>query len=73
MADQPGAPPPSASADAVAFKGHIGHLTDAEEHALDAFKQFAIDSGLYSEDGPRGKPTHDDGTLVYGASCHVED
>lgn len=64
MSDQPGAPPASAIADAVRFAGHLGHLTEAEQDALDSFKALARNNGLFREDGPGGKPTHDDATLV---------
>ena len=68
MSDQPGAPPASASSDAVRLKGHIGHLTEDEQKAFETFKEIAFKAGLYNENGPSGKPTHDDGTVVFVAS-----
>ena len=71
MSDQPGAPPASAASDALRFTGHIGHLTEGEHNALDTLKQLATKNGLFTEDGPGGKPTHDDATLVYGGCSQI--
>lgn len=67
-ANQPhGAPPASAALESVRLKGHIGHLTEEEGSALDAFKVVAAQKGFYTPAGPSGKASHDDGTLVYVA------
>ena len=63
--DQHGPPPPSASLEQARLKGHLGHLTIAEEDALDDFKTLCAKHGFYKPAGPSTPATHDDGTLVY--------
>ena len=63
--DQHGPPPPSASLEQARLRGHLGHLTTAEEDALDDFKTLCAKHGIYKPAGPNNPATHDDGTLVY--------
>ena len=41
--------------------GHLGHLNADEENALQNFKVFLQDKGLYTTEP---KPSHDDQTLM---------
>ena len=66
--DHHGPPPPSASLEQARLKGHLGHLTTAEEDALDDFKILCAKHGYYRPGGLNGPATHDDGTLVYVVS-----
>ena len=63
--DQHGPPPPSASLEQARLRGHLGHLTTAEEDALDDFKNLCAKHGWYTPAGPTTPASHDDGTLVY--------
>jgi len=63
--DQHGPPPPSASLEQARLKGHLGHLTTAEEDALDEFKTLCAKHGYYKPVGANSIASHDDGTLVY--------
>lgn len=47
--------------------GVLNHLTEAQAHKLDQFKERLLKDGWWSPDGVNGKPTHDDGTLLYVA------
>lgn len=45
---------------------HLGHLSESQQAALDAFKQLCQDEGYYKPAGFNGRtePTHDDETLL---------
>lgn len=45
---------------------HLGHLSEGQQAALDAFKQLCQDEGYYEPAGFNGRsePTHDDETLL---------
>ena len=45
--------------------GTLNHLTPAQEHKLEEFKEKLRKTKWWSPDGVNGKPTHDDGTLLY--------
>lgn len=46
------------------FAGHIGHLSEAQKAALDAFKGKLEQAGLYKPVTDSTKASHDDVTLV---------
>ncbi|KAI9839082.1 MAG: hypothetical protein M1837_002259 [Sclerophora amabilis] len=49
------------------FAGHIGHLSQDQQVALEAFKQLCAEKGLYQPPvtgDPTSKASHDDGTLL---------
>jgi hypothetical protein len=45
---------------------HLGHLTDAQQSALDKFKKSVQEQGYYTPEGVDGRKTatHDDATLL---------
>jgi hypothetical protein len=45
--------------------GTLHHLTSLQEQRLQEFKERLQKGGWWSPDGVNGKPTHDDGTLLY--------
>jgi hypothetical protein len=45
--------------------GVLNHLTPEQGTLLEEFKERLARDGWYSPDGVNGKPTHDDGTLLY--------
>lgn len=45
--------------------GVLNHLTEAQEEKLVQFKAKLLKDGWWSPDGVNGKPTHDDGTLLW--------
>lgn len=45
--------------------GVLNHLNEAQEAKLVDFKERLQKDGWWSPDGVNGKPTHDDGTLLY--------
>ncbi|OAP56695.1 hypothetical protein AYL99_08807 [Fonsecaea erecta] len=45
--------------------GTLNHLNPIQEQRLHEFKQRLQEGGWWSPDGVNGKPTHDDGTLLY--------
>lgn len=45
--------------------GVLNHLSEAQEQLLVEFKQKLEKDGWWSPNGINGKPTHDDGTLLY--------
>lgn len=45
--------------------GVLNHLTEAQGVKLDEFKERLQKDGWWSPDAVNGKPTHDDGTLLY--------
>lgn len=45
--------------------GTLHHLTPAQEEKLEEFKSRLLKGGWWSPDGVNGKPSHDDGTLLY--------
>ena len=45
--------------------GTLNHLTTPQLHKLDEFKEKLQKTGWWAPDGINGKPTHDDGTLLY--------
>ena len=49
------------------FSGVLNHLTDAQSHKLDQFKARLEKDGWWTREGINGKPSHDDGTLLYVA------
>ena len=58
--------PPSAEAAAIETRlaGHLAHLTDGEQKALDDFKKISAEKGFYTPPTANAKASHDDGTLV---------
>lgn len=46
--------------------GVLNHLTSEQAKLLEEFRERLTQDGWYSPDGVNGKPTHDDGTLLYG-------
>jgi hypothetical protein len=50
--------------------GTLNHLTPPQELKLEEFKEKLQKEGWWSPNGVNGKPTHDDGTLLYGPSLH---
>ena len=59
-----GPPPPEAAKAETRLKGHIGHLTPAEQSAFEDFKKLCAKEGYYTPQTANGKASHDDGTLV---------
>jgi hypothetical protein len=49
---------------------HLGHLTDNQQAALDAFRDLCQDEGYYrpARMGGFDSPSHDDETLLYVVS-----
>ena len=45
--------------------GILNHLTEQQEQKLVEFKEKLEQDGWWSPDSVNGKPTHDDGTLLY--------
>lgn len=45
--------------------GTLNHLTEKQLDLLDEFKERLEKEGWWKPDGVNGKPTHDDGTLLY--------
>jgi len=45
--------------------GVLNHLTEQQVQLLDQFKEKLQHDGWWSPDAVNGKPTHDDGTLLY--------
>lgn len=45
--------------------GLLNHLTEQQEEKLVEFKERLQKDGWWSPDSINGKPTHDDGTLLY--------
>jgi hypothetical protein len=48
------------------YSGVLNHLTEPQIQKLVDFKERLEKDGWWSPDGVNGKPTHDDGTLLYG-------
>jgi len=46
--------------------GTLNHLTPHQAALLDEFKERLLIGGWWNPEGVNGKPTHDDGTLLYG-------
>ena len=46
--------------------GHLGHLTDAQQKALDKFRSICEEQGYVVPEGKDGRKTasHDDATLL---------
>jgi len=46
---------------------HLGHLTDAQQEALDRFKSLCQEKGYYRPAGDGSNPyaSHDDETMLY--------
>lgn len=44
--------------------GHLGHLTEAQEEALVAFKKLCIEKGLFTPADDINAASHDDTTLL---------
>ena len=65
-ANQRGPPPAEAASAETRLKGHVGHLTNQEESALEQFKQLSAKQGFFTPATDTKKASHDDGTLVYG-------
>ena len=63
--DQHGPPPAEAASAETRLKGHVGHLTAAEESAFEEFRKLAAKEGFYTPATDEKKASHDDGTLVY--------
>ncbi len=59
-----GPPPPEAANAETRLKGHIGHLTPAEQSAFEDFKKLCAKEGYFTPQTANGKASHDDGTLV---------
>lgn len=58
-----------AQIDASSFQfpvGHLGHLSDKQQVALERFRQLAEESGYVIKAGANGRKTdsHDDATLL---------
>lgn len=47
--------------------GVLNHLSPDQIQLLDDFKELLQKEGWWAPDGINGKPTHDDGTLLYVA------
>jgi len=45
--------------------GVLNHLSEQQEQKLEQFKEVLEKEGWWKPDGINGKPTHDDGTLLY--------
>ncbi|KAL9066009.1 MAG: hypothetical protein Q9161_007860 [Pseudevernia consocians] len=63
-ADQHGPPPAEAANAETRLKGHVGHLTAAEESAFVEFRKLAAKEGFYTPATDEKKASHDDGTLI---------
>lgn len=60
------APPTAEAASAeTRLRGHLGHLTEDEESALEEFKKLCAKGGFYTPETEQHKASHDDGTLMY--------
>lgn len=64
-AEQHGPPPPGAADPETRLRGHVGHLTAAEESAFEEFKSLSAKQGFYTPATLDKKASHDDGTLMY--------
>jgi hypothetical protein len=58
-----------AQVDASSFQfpvGHLGHLSDKQQTALDRFRTLAVEQGYLIKAGVSGRKTdsHDDATLL---------
>ena len=49
------------------LSGVLNHLTDAQVRKLDEFKELIQKEGWWTPEGLNGKPSHDDGTLLFGS------
>ena len=47
------------------LSGVLNHLTEAQGHKLVEFKELLHKDGWWTPEGPNGKPSHDDGTLLF--------
>jgi hypothetical protein len=47
------------------LSGSLNHLTEAQLDKLDDFKALLQRDGWWTPDGLNGKPSHDDGTLLF--------
>lgn len=52
--------------------GVLNHLSEKQLALLAQFKERIEKDGWWSPDGVNGKPTHDDGTLLYAACPCIE-
>lgn len=43
---------------------HLGHLTEGQQGALDAFKELCLKAGYYKPGGGGNAASHDDETLL---------
>lgn len=61
---QQGPPPAEAASSEAWLKGHLKHLTPAEEKAFEEFKKICLESGLYTPETAEKRASHTDGTLM---------
>jgi hypothetical protein len=59
------ATPTNTSSTTDPLTGTLNHLTLKQEAALDEFKDRLEQQGWWTRDVNHGKPSHDDGTLLY--------
>jgi hypothetical protein len=54
--------------------GHLGHLTQQQEEALEAFRKLCQENGLYKPATDIDQNSHDDTTLLYNTrrNPHVD-
>jgi hypothetical protein len=44
--------------------GHLGHLSEAQEHALEKFKAICQEQKLYTPEHDGKRASHDDSTML---------
>lgn len=49
------------------YSGVLNHLTEPQAEKLVEFKEKLEKDGWWTAEGVNGKPSHDDGTLLYAA------
>jgi hypothetical protein len=47
------------------YSGVLNHLTEPQAQKLDLFKDKLEKDGWWTREGSNGRPSHDDGTLLY--------
>ena len=66
-----GAPPLSRMTTTNVQTGVLNYLTEHQADLLVEFKEKLQKDGWWSPDGINGKPTHDDGTLLYAGTSQL--
>jgi hypothetical protein len=51
--------------------GHLGHLSEAQETALEEFRKLCAESGVYKPATEASPASHDDVMLLYCNFSHI--